>query len=192
MQFKNDGNFTTALNLTLYNGSCLDTKTTVSCSVQSGTGCIMEDMQKNEAEIKAANYEAYMTTNLYGSRYNDGGPTEQYCAVYKYRDNVPTSTQPLGTWHEKSDDLTWNSWQRIPGQFSNPWTLSWIVMLLLIVIALALNVRTVSYGSLIITGLALLLYSWNWFSGSATGIDLKIPLAIAVLIAIALNIKRQM
>jgi surface protein len=192
MQYKNDGNFTTELNMTIYNGSCLDPKTSVSCSVQSGTGCIMQDMHKNEAEIKAANYEAYMTTNLYGSRYSDSGPAEVYCAVYDYRDNVITADAPQGTWHHKTDEITWNSWQRVPGQFVSKWTLSWIVMLLLIIIALALNVRTVSYGSLIITGLAMLLYSWNWFSGSATGIDLKIPLAIALLIAIALNIKRQM
>jgi hypothetical protein len=151
----------------------------------------MQGQTFNEVQIKAGDYKALMTTNLYGSRYNNGGQTENYCAVYQYRDNDYTN-DAQGVLHQKTDDITWNSWQRIPGQFTSKWTLSWIIMLLLIIIALALNVRTVSYGSLIIAGLALLMYSWNWFTGSATGIDLKIPIAIAVLIAIALNIKRQM
>lgn len=172
MLYYDPTNSTTSLNLMLFNGSC------------NATTGLLFDQTYNSATLNNTESTVYFSYNIVGTPYNNGTSNKKFCSVYTY--------VTAGVAYTFSETSIYDQYIPKP-KFKSPWTLQWIIFLFLLVIALSLNARTVSFGSLFLVALAAILYSWNWIStGAVPGVRMVAVYGICILIAIILNIKRQM
>lgn len=173
MSYRDAGNFTQTLNMTIYNGSCNDK-----------SNILMQSILAYD-DLNTSYYDADMSYNILNtSRYMNGSANIEQCAVW----DIHYFDGSIGS---REQSMLYDSWIPKPGTFTDPWTFPWIVMLVLVIIALGLNARTVSMGSLVIMTLAGILYGWNWIQSGTPGVTSSIVFGLALLIAIGLAFKRN-
>lgn len=189
LHYKDAQNWTTSLTMSVYNTSCEQAAYSNLIMTQTIPFSQIETYINGSNNVtlgSRTNYDAYMTLNYQGTRYANSPSDNLICTM-------TNATYSDGTSNIVTQNVVIDSFIMIPGQFENKWTFPWIIMLLLVVIALGLNARTVNIGSLILVLLAGILEGWNWFvtGDVAPGVRAGIPMAIALLIAIFMVIKAQ-